>query len=69
MTIWILQLDIVIHNVVFSLGHRHPGESRDPGFKPSFKEMFKTWTPAFAGVTIPFYVWMQYPDSHKWGFR
>ncbi len=33
---------------------RHSGESRNPGRKLFFKKMFKTWFPAFAGMTLVF---------------
>jgi len=31
---------------------RRPGESRGPGFQHFFKYRFKTWIPAFAGMTM-----------------
>jgi len=35
---------------------RHSGESRNPGLKHDFKGWFTTWIPAFAGMTIVFYL-------------
>lgn len=35
---------------------RHSGESRNPVSKPFLKNLFKTWTPAFAGVTVLLFV-------------
>ncbi|MCB4755796.1 MAG: BatD family protein [Elusimicrobia bacterium] len=46
------------HIGCFTLGqrvHRHSGESRNPVFKPFFKERLKAWIPAFAGMTTSFF--------------
>ncbi len=46
------------------IGRRHPGESRDPGFKPAFKYRFTTWAPAFAGVTALFFSLASFSPVH-----